>query len=91
MKYSPTIHTSNSGNMITSSPKIMAIIASTGLDIVTPIFSSPFSTASVILLGSKGCFILIQNKLEIVLKLLLASELDLGFFVCSIPGKLSLC
>jgi len=57
MKYSPTIHTSNSGKMITSSPKIMAIIASTGFDIVTPIFSSPFSTVSVILLDTNRCTI----------------------------------
>ena len=47
IKYSPTINPNSSGRIITSSPKIMAIIASTGFDTVTPIFVSPFSTVSV--------------------------------------------
>ncbi len=42
MKYSPTMNSSSSGRIITSSPKIMAIIASTGFETVTPIFFSPF-------------------------------------------------
>jgi hypothetical protein len=52
MKYSPTIHGSKSLKTMTSMPKTIAIKAIIGLDTVTPIFPSPFSTSRVIKFSS---------------------------------------
>jgi len=48
IRYMPTIHESKSGKIMTSSPKIIAITARTGLETVTPIRLSPLFTVSVI-------------------------------------------
>jgi hypothetical protein len=52
MKYNPTINCSKSGNTITRNPKMIAIKARTGLDMVTPIDLRLFSIVSPIIVAS---------------------------------------
>ena len=52
MKYNPTINCSKSGSAITRIPKMIAIMARTGFDMVTPIALRPFSIVSPIMVSS---------------------------------------
>ena len=59
----PTIRFSDSFHAITTTPKIRHKMARIGLETVTPIFFSPFSTTSVKLLNSPTVFYYVDSAL----------------------------